>query len=155
MARPKPEAAADLPAVVPAQEEAAAPAAQPKGRVLGLDQEGPSPKATRQAIAAEQGAANAKAAVGHSMRDFFQLPHSLQRPKGAGPPLFATPKVNCYACGSEVEENQARITSKQKNTWRCKFCRVKITELYRCTGSWPPAEFAEASQDQIPKHTIP
>ena len=54
----------------------------------------------------------------------------------------------CSDCGEEVEFDNARVRSKRKGTWHCKQCGVKLVQLYRGFGSWPPAEF-EALHEEL------
>ncbi len=82
-------------------------------------------------------------------RALNMLSRSLVCPQPAAPPpkagsvsaFMQSSTVMCYDCGGEVAKENARMASKNKQTWRCKGCRVKITQLYNRFGSWPPAEF--------------
>ena len=60
------------------------------------------------------------------------------KPTCAGAPAFPKTTLLCFECNSEVHRDSVRLVSKQKEMYRCKFCRTKITQLYKKFGSWPP-----------------
>lgn len=65
-----------------------------------------------------------------------------------GAPTFPSDTVMCHDCGSDVQPSRCRLVSKMKGTFRCVTCRVKITELYRDLGNWPPKSLSNASLEQ-------
>ena len=63
-------------------------------------------------------------------------------------PQYAPLDVFCGTCGRTVEMERARCRSKQKQTWICKRCEVKVVMLRRKFGSWPIPGFAIVSKEE-------
>jgi flagellar biosynthesis GTPase FlhF len=70
------------------------------------------------------------------------------KPTCAGAPTFPKTTLLCFECNSEVHRDSVRLVSKQKEMYRCKFCRTKITQLYQKFGSWPPPCMAGRSLEE-------
>jgi len=50
---------------------------------------------------------------------------------------FQPMSVKCVQCGNDCSLLKARLTSKQKQLFKCNLCHTKQTELYRHFGEWP------------------
>ena len=56
--------------------------------------------------------------------------------------------VLCNLCGGKVELAKSIIRGKQAGTFRCKVCHSKCELLRRKCGGFPPAVFAEMTEEQ-------
>ena len=64
------------------------------------------------------------------------------------PPLTATlGAVFCTKCRQEVQVFRAQLHAKSAGTWKCNACNVRIVQLHRAFGSWPPPEFRDLNED--------
>ena len=77
--------------------------------------------------------------------DGRSLPTSNVAP--ANRPQYAPLEVFCGTCGTTVEMERARCRSKQKQTWVCKRCEVKLVLLRRTFGASPVPGFIKVSQE--------
>ena len=50
-------------------------------------------------------------------------------------------RLTCATCGGEVAPIHLRLLSKREGTWRCLQCKVKVVQIYREYGSYPPPAF--------------
>ena len=87
--------------------------------------------------------------IGRSLMlcDFAKLrPPRAVRPTdegAAGVPELPEHTYLCHDCGGYVSKDNCRLTSKLKQQYRCKRCRVKVTQFYNYYGTWPPKSFSD------------
>jgi hypothetical protein len=67
-------------------------------------------------------------------------PLATSRAMIASPSIVLTPM--CSKCKIEVDPVRAVLTGKGPGCWRCSSCNVKLVQLNRIFGQWPPRSFA-------------
>ena len=74
---------------------------------------------------------------------------AASKAKAATPFDSTSGQTYCTTCGQYEPFENCRMLRKGDASWRCSGCKVKIVQLYRGYGSWPPASFASlTTEDQ-------
>ena len=63
-------------------------------------------------------------------------------------PRGGNPMLVCDYCGWEVQWDRGRCHGKTKDLFKCNSCNVKLVQLNRTFGAWPPKDLAWGQDDR-------